>query len=79
LVSENYSHPFIIVVDRTAISSPEFPLLIIDLYDGPGREFRAVPSQIQSIQNNLSLANMDFEEFGESVDEDGVFHGFPES
>jgi hypothetical protein len=29
------------------------------------------------IENNLSLANMDFEEFAEAVDPDGVFRGFP--
>jgi hypothetical protein len=39
--------------------------------------FRAIPSEIQSIQNNLSIANMDFEEFANSVDDDGVFRGFP--
>jgi len=49
------------------------------LYEGSGREFRAVPSQIQAIENNLSIANMDFEEFAESADESGVFRGFPES
>jgi hypothetical protein len=79
LVPENYSHMFIIVVDRTASSSPDFPLLIVDLYDGSGREFRAIPSQIQAIENNLSIANMDFEEFADSVDDDGVFRGFPEN
>jgi hypothetical protein len=41
------------------------------------RTFRAVPSTIQSIENNLSLANMDFEDFAKSVDKDGVFRGFP--
>jgi hypothetical protein len=41
------------------------------------RTFRAVPSTIQSIENNLSLANMDFEDFANSVDKDGVFRGFP--
>lgn len=35
---------------------------------GSGRAFRAVPSQIQPIQNNLSIANMDFD-----------FRGIPES
>ena len=79
LVPKSYSHTFIIVVDQTAIFSPDFPLLIVDLYDGSGREFRAISSQIQSIQNNLSLANMDFEEFAESVDKGGVFRGFPKS
>ncbi len=41
------------------------------------RTFRAIPSTIQSIENNLSLANMDFEDFAKSVDKDGVFRGFP--
>lgn len=79
LVPEDYNHTFIMVVDRTAISRRDFPLLIIDLHNLTGREFRAVPSQVQSIENNLSIANMDFEEFADSADEDGVFRGFPES
>jgi hypothetical protein len=40
------------------------------------RTFRAIPSTIQSIQNNLSIANMDFEEFAGNVDTDGIFRGF---
>ena len=79
LASPNYNHSFIILVDQAAISHPEHPLLIVDLYERSGKEFRAIPSQIQGIENNLSIANMDFEEFAESVDQDGVFRGFPES
>ena len=80
LVPSDYNHTFIIVVDRTAISHPDHPLLIVNLFDdGAGNEFRAIPSQVQGIENNLSIANMDFEEFAESVDEDGVFRGFPRS
>ena len=56
LVRENYTHTFIVVVDRTPISLADFPLVIVDLYDGSGREFSAIPSKIQSTQNNLSLA-----------------------
>jgi hypothetical protein len=67
---------FIIVVDQIAISHSDNPLLIIDLFEERGREFRALPSQIQSIENNLSLANMDFAEFADTVDESGVFRGF---
>lgn len=78
LIPKNYNHSFIIVVDKVAISNPEHPLLIIDLYANPGHEFRAIPSQIQGIENNLSIANMDFEEFAAAVDVDGVFRGFPE-
>ena len=53
LVPEDYNHSFIIIVDRTAISQPDFPLLIVDLYEGSGRAFRAAPAQIQSIENTV--------------------------
>jgi hypothetical protein len=78
-IPKNYNHTFIFIVDQTAISHPDHPLLVIDLYDGSGREFRAVPSQIQGIENNLSIANMDFEEFAEAAHKDGIFRGFPKS
>ena len=79
LIPKNYSHSFIIVVDRTATSLSDYPLLVVDLYERSGREFRAIPSRVQSIENNLSIANMDFEDFAESVDESDVFRGFPKS
>ncbi len=41
------------------------------------RSFRAIPSQIQGIENNFSIANMDFEDFANAVETDGVFRGFP--
>lgn len=79
LLPSDYDHTFLIVADKTAISLPGHPLLIIDLYEGTGNEFRALPSRIQGIENNLSIANMNFEEFSGSVDEDGIFRGFPKS
>jgi hypothetical protein len=36
-----------------------------------------VPSRACDIENNLSLANMAFHDFADSVDPDGVFRGFP--
>lgn len=77
LMPPNYTHSFIIVADQKAMMHPEHPLLIVDLSDKSAREFRAIPSQIQGIQNNLSIANMDFEEFMGAADQDGVFRGFP--
>lgn len=79
LIPKDYNHTFIMIVDQTAITSRDHPLLIVDLYEGPGNEFRAIPSQIQGIENNLSIANMDFEDFADSVDADGIFRGFPQS
>ena len=77
LVPRNYTHSFIVLVDRTAITHPDHPLLVIDLYEGSGQEFRTIPSCVQSIENNLSIANIDFEEFAETVGEDRIFRGFP--
>jgi hypothetical protein len=78
LIPNDYNQTYIIVVDQTTISHPEHSLLIVDLFEeNIGNEFRAIPSQIQWIENNLSIGNMDFEEFAEAVDEDGIFRGFP--
>ena len=44
----------------------------------PGRTFRCVVDEVASIGANLSIANMDFHEFADSVEADGVFRGFPE-
>jgi hypothetical protein len=73
-----YLHSFVFVVDREAVSNPEFPILVVDLRRERGRVFRAIPSTIQSIENNLSIANMSFFEFANAVDADGVFRGFAE-
>lgn len=75
-VPGGYNHTFFFVVDKCAIQSTEHPILVIDLYDRRGRTFRAIPSQIQGIENNLSIANMDFYEFADNVDDDGVFRDF---
>lgn len=72
-----HNHGFLIVADRMTMVHAEHPLLIIDLFDDTKRDFRVIPRQIQAIENNLSIANMDFEDFADSVDQDGIFRGFP--
>jgi hypothetical protein len=54
-------------------------LLFVDfneLYGEPGRTFRAIPEAAEAIVANLSLSNMDFAEFADRVQADGVFRGF---
>jgi hypothetical protein len=75
-IQKPYVHSFFFVVDETAVANPEFPILVVALGKPRVRTFRAIPSQIQGVENNLSTANMDFEEFADSVDEDGIFRGF---
>ena len=76
LTSKNYNHSFIVIADQITMTHPEHPLMVVDLFEGSGRAFRATPSTIQAIENNLSIANMDFDDFAEAVGEDGVFRGF---
>jgi hypothetical protein len=76
-VPSGYKHSFLLVVDSAAINHPEFAILVIDLRGVDHRQFRAIPAAIQSIENNLSIANLCFSEFADAVDEDGIFRGFP--
>ncbi|QIZ37057.1 hypothetical protein [Saccharopolyspora sp. ASAGF58] len=77
------THALLLVVDETTIHSLDHPILVVDLGSEPdpandwpgepaGRSFRAVPHTIQEIENNLTISNMDWEEFADGVDDDGV-------
>lgn len=66
----------LIVVDQAAIHDPEHPVLIVDLLTERGRTFRALPSCVFEIESNLSIGNMDWEEFVNGVDDTGVYRGF---
>ena len=74
--SSNY-RSYMFVVDSVTLTNPEQPVLVIDLVDEPGRTFRVIPSEMWGVENNLSIANLDFAEFAESADDDGIFRGFP--
>ena len=76
LIAAESWHSFAMIADRTTMTAPEHPLLVVDVSDEPGRDFRATPTSIQAIENNLSLANLDFRDFAESVDADGIFRDF---
>ncbi len=72
----NYRHSFIFLADSTTFSNPENSVLCIDLQDEIGKSFRVIPSELWGVENNLSIANMDFYEFFDNCDSDGVFRGF---
>lgn len=67
------AHGFMILADAKSMNSPEHLLLLVDLDAVPLRTFRAPPANIPLIENNLSLANMSFDEFANHTDVDGVF------
>lgn len=72
---------YVFIADATTITDPDHPILAVDTGPtefGPGRgqTVRVIPSQMWSIENNLSLANMDFEDFANAAGPDGVYRGF---
>jgi hypothetical protein len=58
------------------LTDPERPVVVVDLGAQPGRTFRVIPREMWGVGNNLSLANMDFREFADNADPDGMFRGF---
>ena len=77
LAQKDGDRAFAFVADTVALTNPEQPVLVVDFYDEPGRTFRVVPSEMWGVENNLSIANMDYVDFADSADPDGVFRGFP--
>jgi len=75
-VGDDYRWGYLVVGDRVTMTQAEHPFLVLDLLHEHGRSFRALPREIQAIENNLSIANMDFSEFADSAGSDGVFRGF---
>ncbi|MNJ83892.1 hypothetical protein D3C87_13210 [compost metagenome] len=71
-----YRHGFVFLADSITFSDPENTVLCLDLFDEPGKSFRVIPSELWAVENNLSIANMDFYEFYDNCDEKGVFRGF---
>jgi tetratricopeptide (TPR) repeat protein len=73
---EHYEETFVFLIDHLALTHPEHPILVVDLNNEGGVTFRVTPAAIGLLENNLSIANMDFEDYAESVQKDGIFRGF---
>ena len=73
--SLHYEHFFLFVMDSTTFHHPEHPILCLGLKTNEGKSLRVIPSEMCAIENNLSTANMDFEDFVETADPDGVYRG----
>jgi len=76
------------IADSITFASPEHPILVVDLQDkylSPAEfpeiadrtPFRCIPPALWSVENNLSIANLDWEDFAGDTDDDGVYRGYP--
>jgi len=77
ILPEESDRAFVFLVDAIAVANAEHPILVVDVSEQPGRFFRVVPSQAWAVENNLRLANMDFEDFAAACGPDGVMRGYP--
>lgn len=76
LVPQGQEPFYIFLVDRDALTRADRAVRVVNLYEPRGASFRVIPAHLWSVQANLSLANMDWEEFAGALDADGVFRGF---
>ena len=67
---------YVFLADAITMGDPSHPLLAVDLSAEPGRTFRVPPQWFPDVSANLSIANMDFAEFADAVDESGTFRDF---
>lgn len=68
---------YVFVADAQTMIDQTF--VVVDLApDSPqrGQSLRCTAEAVQEIENNLSVANMDFAEFAAATDPDGVFRDF---
>lgn len=74
LAAQEHAAVLFIADDQALVA--DFPLLVIDLSEASNTPFRCVASELWGVDNNLNIANMDYSEFAEATDQDGVFRGF---
>jgi hypothetical protein len=74
---QEQEHPLLVVgFSPKGQSSDDFSRTPKETPSEDIKTFRAIPSTIPAIENNLSIANMDFDDFFNAVDAHGVFRGF---
>jgi hypothetical protein len=73
LVPDGSRYPVLAVADAVTFSAAERSLLLIDVYEEPGRTFRAVPDAFRSAIGNLAIQNQGFEDYLGSLDDAGVY------
>lgn len=66
----------VFVADTATMQAEEHHLLVLDPFNPNGKTFRVIPSEAWGVENNLAIANMDYSEFLDAIDPDGVFRGF---
>ncbi|MDX1446615.1 DUF6924 domain-containing protein [Lishizhenia sp.] len=73
--NENYKCWYLFIVDSVTIGHEDHPILCVDLTTQEDNTFRLIPQEMWAVDNNLAISNMDFWEFQDEVDSEGIFRG----
>ena len=65
----------LLVADAVTMTHPERLVLCVNLLSS-GKPFRVILPELWSVENNLSLANLDYDDFVGATDAEGVYRGF---
>lgn len=71
--ADDHGAAVLFVADSTTLASPDHPILVVDLM-GSRPPFRCIPAELWAVENNLNIANLDWEDFADAAGADGVFH-----
>ncbi|MCX4092289.1 DUF6924 domain-containing protein [Nocardia sp. alder85J] len=67
----------LIVADKTAVTAPDVPLLVIYRPGTPDQEgLRVVASQLWSVENAVTAGTRAWDDIADAADDEGVFQGF---
>jgi hypothetical protein len=74
-VQATRQHASVLFVADSAAMRGAHPILVVDLDVEARPPFRCAAGQLWSVDNNLNLANIDWQEFATALDGDGMFRG----
>lgn len=69
----------VLVAAAPTFARADHAVLVVDLMDYNGQRlepFRCIPTELWSVENNLNLANMDWDDFANATNQDRTFRGF---
>lgn len=73
--ANDYGASVLFAADSRTLTEEGRPVIVIYLYEDR-QPFRCAVSELWAVENNLNIANMDWEDFSENTGPDGVFRGF---
>lgn len=72
---DNAGVAVLFAADEVTLTAEDHPVVVIDILE-ERTPFRCIAPELWSVENNLNLSNMDWEEFSNAVEADGVHRGF---